>query len=192
MLHITLAALVTSQSWQLFPASVSRLTQLAESCEAMWRERLQKYFIVLWTDLFSDLVVILAPLSFPSDTDYLKYLFPQFVKANLYHFCYTALGQMISICNYWNGETPGWLFSHRFWSRQISFFPAFLDFKIINEQFDIVFAFHLSADPHHRDLYVNSSDYLALLNSERPNPNSTGQKKNNQQQPLSKITQCNE
>lgn len=72
------------------------------------------------------------------------------------------------------------------------FFPAFSDFKIINEQFDIVFAFHLPADPHHRDLYVNSSDYLALLNSERPNPNSTGQKKNNQQQPLSKITQCNE
>ncbi|KAM4630911.1 lysosomal thioesterase PPT2 isoform 2-T2 [Polymixia lowei] len=66
------------------------------------------------------------------DTDYLKYLFPQFVKSNLYHLCYTSVGQRISICNYWN-------------------------------------------DPHHRDMYVNSSDYLALLNSERPNPNSTGQ-----------------
>ncbi|MEQ2250552.1 Lysosomal thioesterase PPT2-A, partial [Ilyodon furcidens] len=64
------------------------------------------------------------------DTDYLKYLFPQFVKANLYHLCYTAIGQRVSICNYWN-------------------------------------------DPHHRDLYVNSSDYLALINSERTNPNST-------------------
>jgi hypothetical protein len=31
------------------------------------------------------------------------------------------------------------------------------------------------ADPHHMDMYVNSSDYLALLNSERTNPNSTGQ-----------------
>ena len=31
------------------------------------------------------------------------------------------------------------------------------------------------ADPHHRDLYVNSSDYLALLNDERANPNATGQ-----------------
>lgn len=41
-----------------------------------------------------------------SDTDYLKYLFPQFVKSNLYHLCYTAIGQRISICNYWNGETP--------------------------------------------------------------------------------------
>ncbi|TKS88381.1 40S ribosomal protein S5 40S ribosomal protein S5, N-terminally processed [Collichthys lucidus] len=69
------------------------------------------------------------------DTDYLKYLFPQFVKSNLYHICYTAIGQRISICNYWN-------------------------------------------DPHHRDLYVNSSDYLALLNSERANPNSTEWKKN--------------
>ncbi|XP_039530439.1 lysosomal thioesterase PPT2-A-like [Pimephales promelas] len=36
------------------------------------------------------------------DTDYLKYLFPQFVKSNLYHVCYTAVGQKISICNYWN------------------------------------------------------------------------------------------
>ncbi|KAI3358717.1 hypothetical protein L3Q82_015126 [Scortum barcoo] len=69
------------------------------------------------------------------DTDYLKYLFPQFVKSNLFHLCYTSIGQRISICNYWN-------------------------------------------DPHHRDLYVNSSDYLALLNSERHNPNATEWKKN--------------
>lgn len=41
---------------------------------------------------------------FLSDTDYLKFLFPQFVKSNLFHLCYTAVGQMISICNYWNGE----------------------------------------------------------------------------------------
>ncbi|KAK5883499.1 hypothetical protein CesoFtcFv8_019824 [Champsocephalus esox] len=69
------------------------------------------------------------------DTDYLKYLFPQFVKSNLFHLCYTLVGQRISICNYWN-------------------------------------------DPHHRDMYVDSSDYLALLNSERSNPNSTEWKKN--------------
>lgn len=69
-------------------------------------------------------------------------------------------------------------FSQILKSSNFFFFPGFSDFKIINEQFDIVFAFHLSADPHHRDLYLNSSDYLALLNSERPNPNSTGQKKN--------------
>ncbi|TNN61851.1 Lysosomal thioesterase PPT2-A [Liparis tanakae] len=69
------------------------------------------------------------------DTDYLRYLFPHFVKSNLFHFCYTSVGQKISICNYWN-------------------------------------------DPHHRDLYVNSSDYLSLLNSEKHNPNSTEWKKN--------------
>ncbi|XP_017274961.1 lysosomal thioesterase PPT2 isoform X2 [Kryptolebias marmoratus] len=63
------------------------------------------------------------------DTDYFK-IFPHFVKTNLYHLCYTGIGQHISICNYWN-------------------------------------------DPHHRDLYLNNSEYLALLNSERPNPNST-------------------
>lgn len=46
-------------------------------------------------------------LCFPTDTDYLKYLFPQFVKSNLYHLCYTGVGQRISICNYWNGQTSG-------------------------------------------------------------------------------------
>ncbi|XP_048849384.1 lysosomal thioesterase PPT2 [Brienomyrus brachyistius] len=69
------------------------------------------------------------------DTDYLKYLFPQFVKSNLYHLCYTSVGQRVSICNYWN-------------------------------------------DPHHRDMYINSSDYLAVLNSERPNSNTTVWKNN--------------
>ncbi|XP_023665646.1 lysosomal thioesterase PPT2 [Paramormyrops kingsleyae] len=69
------------------------------------------------------------------DTDYLKYLFPQFVKSNLYHLCYTSVGQRVSICNYWN-------------------------------------------DPHHKDMYINSSDYLAVLNSERPNPNTTVWKNN--------------
>uniref|UniRef100_A0A3B4GIG3 palmitoyl-CoA hydrolase n=1 Tax=Pundamilia nyererei TaxID=303518 RepID=A0A3B4GIG3_9CICH len=58
------------------------------------------------------------------DTDYLKYIFPQFVNSLISCLLFTC------------------------------------------------------ADPHHRDLYVNSSDYLALLNSERPNPNSTEWKKN--------------
>ncbi|XP_060771376.1 lysosomal thioesterase PPT2 [Neoarius graeffei] len=69
------------------------------------------------------------------DTDYLKFFFPEFVKSNLYHLCYTAVGQRISICNYWN-------------------------------------------DPHHRDMYVNTSDYLALLNNERPHPESLVWKQN--------------
>ncbi|KAJ8273795.1 hypothetical protein GJAV_G00105600 [Gymnothorax javanicus] len=69
------------------------------------------------------------------DTVYLKYLFPTFVKSNLFHLCYTSVGQKISICNYWK-------------------------------------------DPHHRDMYLNTSDYLALLNSERPNPNATMWKRN--------------
>ncbi|MBN3308268.1 PPT2A thioesterase, partial [Amia calva] len=69
------------------------------------------------------------------DTDYLKYVFPHFMKANLFHLCYTAVGQRVSICNYWN-------------------------------------------DPHHRDLYLNSSEFLAVVNSERANPNSTAWKKN--------------
>ncbi|XP_063041672.1 lysosomal thioesterase PPT2 [Engraulis encrasicolus] len=64
------------------------------------------------------------------DTDYLSWVFPKFVKTEVYHLCYTAWGQTISICNYWN-------------------------------------------DPHHRDIYLNSSDYLAILNNERENPNAT-------------------
>uniref|UniRef100_A0A8D0L8T5 palmitoyl-CoA hydrolase n=1 Tax=Sphenodon punctatus TaxID=8508 RepID=A0A8D0L8T5_SPHPU len=33
-------------------------------------------------------------------------------------------------------------------------------------------------DPHHRDLYLNNSNFLALLNDERINPNATDWKKN--------------
>ncbi|XP_044124427.1 LOW QUALITY PROTEIN: lysosomal thioesterase PPT2 [Bufo gargarizans] len=69
------------------------------------------------------------------DTDYLRYLFPTYVKANLYRFCYTQFGQSISICNFWN-------------------------------------------DPHHHDMYINSSDFLAPINSERPELNTTEWKKN--------------
>lgn len=92
----------------------------------------------------------------PSDTDYLRYLFPQFVKSNLYHLCYTSIGQRISICNYWNGKTIGTSVCVLLWQ-------------------SVLMSLSSSSDPHHRDLYVNSSDYLALLNSERANPNSTGQ-----------------
>ncbi|KAF6735333.1 Lysosomal thioesterase PPT2-A [Oryzias melastigma] len=69
------------------------------------------------------------------DTDYLKYVFPEFVKSEVYRVCYSGIGQKFSICNYWK-------------------------------------------DPHHRDMYVNSSDYLALLNAEKPSPNSTEWKEN--------------
>ncbi|KAG7469624.1 hypothetical protein MATL_G00130790 [Megalops atlanticus] len=69
------------------------------------------------------------------DTDYLRHVFPTFVKAHLYKACYNSIGQEVSICNYWN-------------------------------------------DPHHREQYVKHSEYLAVLNSERPNPNATVWKKN--------------
>uniref|UniRef100_A0A8C6ZSX8 palmitoyl-CoA hydrolase n=1 Tax=Nothoprocta perdicaria TaxID=30464 RepID=A0A8C6ZSX8_NOTPE len=32
------------------------------------------------------------------------------------------------------------------------------------------------ADPHHRELYLNSSDFLAVLNDERLNPNASGER----------------
>ncbi|XP_051526796.1 lysosomal thioesterase PPT2-A-like isoform X2 [Myxocyprinus asiaticus] len=86
------------------------------------------------------------------DTDYLKYLFPQFVKSNLYHVCYTSVGQRISICNYWNGRRT-------------------LKTALFHDEEPL-------KNPHHRDMYINSSDYMALLNSERANPNTTVWKEN--------------
>lgn len=100
-----------------------------------------------------------------TDTDYLKYLFPQFVKSNLYHICYTAIGQRISICNYWNGETPR--------NNLLTLYYLLTVFRTFTDWLFVLCS--PPSDPHHRDLYVNSSDYLALLNSERANPNSTGQ-----------------
>lgn len=135
--------------------------------------------------LDSPLQLLTLVFCFLSDTDYLRYIFPQFVKSNLYHLCYTGIGQRISICNYWNGEKPEITFSHtdvKPWhSFLLSNIFVFYGFKkgasevttVLTDWF-LVFS-PPSPDPHHRDLYVNSSDYLALLNSERANPNSTGQ-----------------
>lgn len=125
---------------------------------------------------------------FLSDTDYLKYLFPQFVKSNLYHLCYTSIGQRISICNYWNGETQLGAQMLFFFNLSVTFSGVFFRCRDMRPSYCsttmmpckqvltyYLFVLSPTADPHHRDLYVNSSDYLALLNSERPNPNSTGQ-----------------
>ncbi|KAJ8290154.1 hypothetical protein GJAV_G00009350 [Gymnothorax javanicus] len=35
------------------------------------------------------------------DTDYLKHIFPKFLKKHVYQFCYHYLGRNVSICNYW-------------------------------------------------------------------------------------------
>lgn len=47
--------------------------------------------------------------------------------------------------------------------------------QLPHERCDLWFLLLTLPDPHHRDMYVNNSDYLALLNGERPSPNSTGQ-----------------
>ncbi|CAL8336668.1 unnamed protein product [Gadus morhua 'NCC'] len=36
------------------------------------------------------------------DTHYLRWLFPERLKRNVFHVCYNNFGQKISICNYWN------------------------------------------------------------------------------------------
>ena len=30
---------------------------------------------------------------------------PQTLEEHVYLFCYTAVGQMVSVCNYWNGKS---------------------------------------------------------------------------------------
>ncbi|XP_070690998.1 lysosomal thioesterase PPT2-A-like [Pempheris klunzingeri] len=36
------------------------------------------------------------------DTDYLRCVFPDYLKKTVFRICYTRLGQKVSICNYWN------------------------------------------------------------------------------------------
>ncbi|XP_034384785.1 lysosomal thioesterase PPT2-like [Cyclopterus lumpus] len=36
------------------------------------------------------------------DTDYLKWLFPDYVKRTLFRICYSSMGQKLSFCDYWN------------------------------------------------------------------------------------------
>lgn len=36
------------------------------------------------------------------DTDYLKGLFPDCMKKEVFHICYNRMGQKLSICDYWN------------------------------------------------------------------------------------------
>uniref|UniRef100_A0A3B4ADW3 palmitoyl-CoA hydrolase n=1 Tax=Periophthalmus magnuspinnatus TaxID=409849 RepID=A0A3B4ADW3_9GOBI len=37
--------------------------------------------------------------------NYLKKVFPKYLKKNIYKVCYNKLGQQLSICQYWNGQT---------------------------------------------------------------------------------------
>ncbi|XP_051966271.1 lysosomal thioesterase PPT2-like [Xyrauchen texanus] len=77
------------------------------------------------------LIFLASPLAGQyGDTYYLRYFLPTVIKSNIYHFCYTANGQKISICNYWN-------------------------------------------DPHQRERYLKSSNYLAPLNGEIEHANLT-------------------
>lgn len=39
-----------------------------------------------------------------TDTDYLKWIFPDYVKKTVFRVCYNQLGQKVSICDYWKGE----------------------------------------------------------------------------------------
>lgn len=155
--------IAAGRSWTL---SLFRLAAIQLNNISNFPENLNEQFVIAEITVLQYFFIPATVLSFippcffsclwPSDTDYLRYLFPQFVKSNLYHLCYTSIGQRISICNYWNGETNGMRLCRRLWPSVLTSLSS-------------------SSDPHHRDLYVNSSDYLALLNSERANPNSTGQ-----------------
>ncbi|XP_049440352.1 lysosomal thioesterase PPT2-A-like [Epinephelus fuscoguttatus] len=36
------------------------------------------------------------------DTDYLRHVFPNWIKTRMFRICYRRVGQKVSICNYWN------------------------------------------------------------------------------------------
>lgn len=36
------------------------------------------------------------------DTEYLRWVFPNWIKTTLFHICYNRVGQKVSICDYWN------------------------------------------------------------------------------------------
>uniref|UniRef100_A0A4W5KLR1 palmitoyl-CoA hydrolase n=1 Tax=Hucho hucho TaxID=62062 RepID=A0A4W5KLR1_9TELE len=70
------------------------------------------------------------------DTEILKLFFPHYyLKARVFHVCYSSVGQKWSICNFWN-------------------------------------------DPHQRERFLKSSNYLSLLNGERPHREMTEWRKN--------------
>ncbi|XP_075899414.1 lysosomal thioesterase PPT2-like [Nelusetta ayraudi] len=56
---------------------------------------------------------------------YMKWLFPDIIKTNIFRACYNNLGQEVSICDYWK-------------------------------------------DPHQRPRYLESNNFLTLLNGEKP------------------------
>nr|XP_033496160.1 lysosomal thioesterase PPT2-like isoform X2 [Epinephelus lanceolatus] len=41
-------------------------------------------------------------LCFSQDTEYLRWVFPNWIKTTLFHICYNRVGQKVSICDYWN------------------------------------------------------------------------------------------
>lgn len=97
-----LSRLLVLVKWTIFLLTSREGKDLQNSClshvaRTIWYSR---------ANMFRTVLFVFFSFCFLPDTDYLKYLFPQFVKSNLYHLCYTSIGQRISICNYWNGETP--------------------------------------------------------------------------------------
>ncbi|TNN39351.1 Lysosomal thioesterase PPT2 [Liparis tanakae] len=48
-------------------------------------------------------VSLSSPLSGQyGDTDYLRWLFPSFMKSKVFRLCYSIGGQKVSVCDYWN------------------------------------------------------------------------------------------
>ncbi|XP_044064211.1 lysosomal thioesterase PPT2-A-like [Siniperca chuatsi] len=52
------------------------------------------------------------------DTEYLRWVFPDCMKKNVFHICYNKMGQKVSICDYWNDphHRSRYLQSNRFLS----------------------------------------------------------------------------
>lgn len=59
----------------------------------------------LWSSQAKHIILKYFPLSLrPPDTEYLKRIFPDYMKKTVFHICYNRIGQKISVCDYWKGK----------------------------------------------------------------------------------------
>lgn len=89
----------------------------------------------------------------PTDTEYLKWIFPECMKKTVFRICYNGIGQKVSVCDYWNGKNRGGG-----------------GFILLERMKTYVFF----ADPHQRSRYLKSNSFLAVLDGDRPHNSMKG------------------
>lgn len=107
-------------------------------------------------------------LSWPTDTEYLRWIFPDSMKRTVFRICYNKVGQRMSICDYWNGK-KGQASSPKnvLWN-----LVMFRDMLQCFDQSGFLFP----TDPHQRTRYLQGNTFLPLLNGDRTHSKIKGMK----------------